>query len=488
MKKSVYLLAAVPAVCIGVSAGLLCWIQKDKNSISVQLETRLGESFYLDGVCIEAELYNNLDSSFRAAGGGVWKQTITFENGQPQVENSFSPQLREYRYMGYHLPSQLSVGIDNSAAWDQYTTLEALPVGEYTLSSVLAKIEKDGCRFVGADDFLLPVGNVQFGQSAVLEIPVPADTALTVEEGETEGQPYKRATYSDVYLPQVYAQGVEVSDGMIFTLPDTGLMDLQWEPSETIWTNRTQDGHWSSITSGGTSNWEQTAPESVPPAEYTLHSGVFFLPAEQEFETETAVTLFSMDCTRDGSHILGMCALNDSQAALLTIENGWYSVRTVSLPDGAVSEAVPLQLWNGEAVNEAQLQVQDGMLLVRINVTENNDMQNWFFAADCTGEPCLVMWCSDTSAWDNGREASGNSWWELLWHDERILVANLQSTAVDLVLLGQDELACYSKLYSYGPMLTPYIAGDHPQMVWQEANLRWDESTMKVWVDFSAQR
>lgn len=481
MKKAVCLLAAVLAVCICVSAGLLCWMQKDKNSIPVQLETLQGDAGLLDGVYIEADLYNDVISEFRRAGGGVWKQTITFENGQPQVENSFSPQLREFRHTAYQLPSVVPVGINSYENWDKYQTVESLEAGEYRLAAVVPCIEKDGSRLIDVDGFFMEQGTVD---GFTLEIPVPADAVLTVEEGKTDGQAYKQATYPDVYLPEIQAQGVELSDGgLLFTLPDTGLMDLCWEPSETTLTNPAQDGHWTSMASGG-ADGEVTAPEELPPADYTLHSGVFFLPGEPESLDETADSLFALDCTRTGSHILGMCSLTDSQAALLTIENGWYSVRLVSVPDGAVGDAVPLQPWNGEAVNEAQLQAQDGMLLVRINVTENDNMQNWFFAVDCTGQPSLAVWYTDASEWNNGYKASGNSRWELLWHDERLLAVKLESEFAKLVLLGSEGVACHSNLYSYGSMPMLQIPSDYEQTRWIALPLVkkiwWDTSTMKA--------
>lgn len=481
MKKTVWLLAAVPAVCMGVLAGLLYWVQKDKNSIPVQLETLRGEASWLDGVCIEAELYNNVDGSFHGAGGGVWKQTITFENGQPQVENIFSPEQRGFRYLGSRLPSQLPVGIGSSASGENLELLETLEKGEYQLAALVPRRERDGCRFLELDGFRIPVGDVQFGQGAVLEIPVPASAVLTVEEGEQEGQPCKWVTYPDVYLPEIYAQGVQLSNGMLFTLPDAGLMDLRWEPSRILLTNPSQDGRWSSMDSGKVSDGEQASTEELLQADYTLHSGVFFLPEEQQSEMETAACLFSLDCTRAGNHILGMCSLTDSQAALLTIEDGWYSVRLVDVPGGAVGRAVPVQQWNGEAVNEAQLQVQDGMLLVCLNVTENGSMQNWFLAADCTGQPRLIMWCSDTSEWDSGHEASGNSRWELLWHGERLLAAELEPQSVNLVLLESDETACWSKLYSYGSMPMLRIPVDHRNPEQRDAvPLWWDMGTMSV--------
>lgn len=481
MKKSVCLLAAVPVVCVCVSAGLLCWLQKDKNSIPVQQEMQQGDASLLDGVYIEAELYNDVSSSFREAGGGVWKQTITFENGQPQVKNSFSPQLREFRYAAYQLPSQVLVGVDNTDTWSKYDILATLEEGEYNLAGLLPRIEKEGCRLLDLDGFFMMEGNVLFGQSPVLEIPVPADATLLVEEGEMDGQVYKEATYPDVYLPEIHAQGVELSDGRIlFTLPDTGLMDLCWESSQTTLTSPTQDGQWSSMASGGTSNEGQTVP-----ADYTLHSGVFVLPSEPESLDETADSLFALDCTRAGNHILGMCRLTDSQAVLLTIENGWYSVRMVSVPDGTTGEAVPLQPWNGEAVNETQLQTQDGMLLVRINVTLNNNTENWFFAADCTGQPYLTVWFTDTSGWDNGREASGNNKWELLWHRERLLAVEMQLYGMELVLLGTDDFACHTKVYSYGCMPMLQIPSDYEKLApWNAMppmwEIRWDTNTMKA--------
>lgn len=483
MKRSVWLLAAVPAVCVCVSVGLLCRLQKDKTSIPVQLETLQGDAALLDGVRIEGELFNNVDGSFHGAGGGVWKQTVTFENGQPRVENSFSPEQREFRYTGYRLPSQLPVGVDNSANGENQNRLETLQKGEYRLAALVPQWERNGCRFLESDDFLLPVGSVWFGEGAVLEIPVPADAVLTVEEGDLEGQPYKRATYPQVYLPEIYAQGVRLSDGMLFTLPDAGLMDLRWEPSQTVFTNQTQDGRWSSIAGGGVSDGDQAAPEELPPADYTLHSGVFFLAGEQESETETAARLFSLDCTRAGDHILGMCRLTDSRAALLTIENGWYSVRLVSVPGGAVSDAVPLQPWNGEAVNEAQLQVQDGMLLARLNVTADSNMRNWFFAADCTGQPSLKLWYTDTSGWDDGWKASSFSRWELLWQGGNLLAANLQPGVVHLVLLDRSGVACRSNLYSYSNMPMLRVPVDHEKLAqWDAVPLQWDVDTMKVGV------
>lgn len=478
MKKSVCLLVVVPAVCICVSAGLLGWMQQDKNSIPAQLETLQGDAAFLDGVCMEAELYNDVSGSFLRAGGGAWKQTITFENGQPQVKNSFSPQLQKFQYTAYHLPSTVTVGIDSHENWDKYQSVKSLEAGEYQLAAVVPCIEKDGNRLIDVDGFFMEQGTVD---GFKLEIPVPADAVLTIEEGEMEGQAYKRGTYPYVYLPAIYAQGVELADGgLLFTLPDAGLMDLCWEPSQTTLTNPTRDGHWSSEVSGG-ADGEVPAPESLPPADYTLHSGVFFLPGESESLDETADSLFALDCTRTGNHILGMCSLTDSQAALLTIEDGWYSVRLVSVPDGAVGEAVPLQEWNGEAVNEAQLQAQDGMLLVRINVTADDNMQNWFFAADCTGQLCLKLWYTDTSEWDNGYKASGNSRWELLWHDERLLAVGLESDFAKLVLLGKDGVACRSNLYSYGSMPMLQIPIDHEELVkWNVIPLRWNTNTMKV--------